>query len=70
MMPNIPNIQQMLGQIKANPMQFLIQRKMNVPQNMMNDPQAIINHLVQTGQVNQNQINSAYQMAQQMGFKR
>lgn len=70
MIPNIPNIQQMLGQIKANPMQFLLQRKMNVPQNMMNDPQAIINHLVQTGQVNQNQINSAYQMAQQMGFKR
>lgn len=70
MVPNIPNIQQMLGQIKANPMQFLLQRKMNVPQNMMNDPQAIINHLVQTGQVNQNQINSAYQMAQQMGFKR
>lgn len=70
MMPNITNIQQMLGQIKANPMQFLLQRKMNVPQNMMNDPQAIINHLVQTGQVNQNQINSAYQMAQQMGFKR
>jgi hypothetical protein len=70
MMPNIQNVQQMLGQIKANPMQFLLQRKMNVPQNMMNDPQAIINHLVQTGQVNQNQINSAYQMAQQMGFKR
>ena len=70
MIPNIQNIQQMLGQIKANPMQFLLQRKMNVPQNMMNDPQAIINHLVQTGQVNQNQINSAYQMAQQMGFKR
>lgn len=70
MMPNIPNIQQMLGQIKSNPMQFLLQRKMNVPQNIMNDPQAIINHLVQTGQVNQNQINSAYQMAQQMGFKK
>lgn len=70
MMPNIQNIQQMLGQIKANPMQFLLQRKMNVPQNMINDPQAIINHLVQTGQVNQNQINSAYQMAQQMGFKK
>ena len=70
MMPNIQNIQQMLGQIKSNPMQFLLQRKVNVPQNMMNNPQAIINHLVQTGQVNQNQINIAYQMAQQMGFKR
>ena len=70
MMPNIQNIQQMLGQIKSNPMQFLLQRKVNVPQNMMNNPQAIINHLVQTGQVNHNQINIAYQMAQQMGFKR
>ena len=62
----IPN--QMLGmlsQLKQNPMQFLMQRRMNLPQGMnMNDPQAIINHLVQTGQVSQDQINQAYQMAQ------
>ena len=62
----IPN--QMLGmlsQLKQNPMQFLMQRRMNLPQGMnMNDPQAILNHLVQTGQVSQDQINQAYQMAQ------
>lgn len=68
MMPNIPNIQQMLGQIKANPMQFLLQRKMNVPQNMMNDPNAIIQHLLQTGQVSQEAYNRAYGMAQQYGM--
>lgn len=59
-----PNMMQMLSQLKQNPMQFLMQRKFNVPQNMANDPNAILNHLLQTGQVNQNQINSAYQMAQ------
>ena len=53
----------MLQQLKANPMQFLLQRKMNIPQGV-NNPQDIINHLLQTGQISQQQINQAYQMAQ------
>lgn len=62
----IPNqIMSMVQQLKANPMQFLAQRRMNLPQDIqMNDPQAILNHLLQTGQVSQQQINAAYQMAQ------
>ena len=63
MMPN--QIMGMLNQLKANPMQFLLQRKLNIPQNInMNDLQAILNHLVKSGQVNQQQINQAYQMMQ------
>ena len=59
----------MLGQLKANPIQFLMQRKLNLPQSInMNDPQAILNHLIQSGQVNQQQINQAYQIMQ--SFKR
>lgn len=59
------NMISMLQQLKANPMQFLMQRRLNLPQGFaMNDPQAILNHLVQTGQVSQQQINNAYQMAQ------
>ena len=54
----------MLQQLKSNPMQFLMQRRFNLPMNIGNDPSAILNHLVQTGQVSQQQINSAYQMAQ------
>ena len=57
----------MLQQLKANPMQFLMQRRMNLPQGMT-DPHAILNHLMQTGQVSQDQVNRAWQMAQQ--FKR
>lgn len=70
MMNNLQGIMQMLPQIKANPMQFLLQRKLNIPQGMTDDPNAILNHLLQTGQISQNQVNGAYQMAQQMGFHR
>lgn len=54
----------MLQQLKSNPLQFLIQRRFNVPANIAGDPSAILNHLMQTGQVNQAQVNNAYQMAQ------
>lgn len=68
MMPNPMmggmNPMQLLAQFKQNPMQFFAQMKLNVPQNLMNDPQAIINHLMQTGQVSQQQVNQAYQALQ------
>ena len=58
----------MLQQLKANPLQFLLQRRMNIPQNIsVNDPNTILNYLLSTGQINQDQINRAYQMAQHMG---
>ncbi len=68
MQPQSSNMMQMLQNLKQNPMQFLIQRKFNVPQNVQNDPNAIIKHLMDTGQVSQQQYNKAMQMAQQ--FKR
>ena len=68
MMPNNPMA--MLQQLKANPIQFLLQRRLNIPPNIGNDPNAILNHLVQSGQVSQQQINSAYQMAQQFNKQR
>lgn len=56
---------QMLPQLKANPLQFILQRKLNVPQNILNDPNAIVNHLLQTRQITQEQVNAAYQQAGQ-----
>lgn len=58
------NFAQTLMQFKQNPMQMLLQRRLNVPQNMMSDPNAIMQHLLQTGQINQHQVNQAYQIAQ------
>lgn len=61
MMPMMNNMMQMLQSLKTNPMQMLMQRRLNVPPNMVNDPNAIVNHLLQTGQISQAQLNAAYQ---------
>jgi hypothetical protein len=58
------NFMQMLQQLRQNPMQMLSQR-FNVPQNIQN-PQDIIQHLLNTGQISQDQVNQAMQMRQQM----
>ena len=57
------NMMQMLQQLKSNPLQFLAQRRVNLPPGMAADPQAIIQHLMSTGQISQDQLNRAYQMA-------
>lgn len=49
----------------GNPMQMLMQR-MNIPQNMANDPNAIIQHLMNSGQMNQNQYNQLKRTAEQI----
>lgn len=49
----------------GNPMQMLMQR-MNIPQGMANDPNAIIKHLMSSGQMNQSQYNKLKQMADQI----
>ena len=61
------NIIGMVSQIKQDPVGFLMKYKFNIPQNVK-DPNGIINYLLSSGQINQQQINNAYQMAQQ--FKR
>lgn len=62
------SIMSMLQQLKSNPT-ALLARRFNLPDGIQNDPQAIVQHLVSSGQVSQAQINRAYQQAQQMGFK-
>ena len=56
----------LLQNIKSNPVQFLLQRRMNIPANIANDPNAILNHLLQTGQISQDQVNRAYQQMGQL----
>ena len=53
------------SQLKQNPIQFLMSRRLNVPMNIANDPQAILNYLMQSGQVSQAQVNAAYQQMSQ-----
>lgn len=65
----MPSLPQMLQQLKANPMQML-GRRFNLPSGITADPNAIIQHLMQTGQVTQQQLNAIYQQAERLGLRR
>lgn len=58
---------QMIQQLKANPIQFLQRAGFNVPSNI-NSPNDIIQHLMNSKQITQQQYERARQMAAQ--FKR
>lgn len=56
------NPMQMLSQLRQNPMQFLQRAGMRIPQNL-NDPNQIIQYLMNSGQVSQQRYEQARQMA-------
>ena len=61
-MNNVNQIMQIYQQFRANPMQMLAKRY-NLPQGMnMNNPGDIIQHLLNTGQINQAQVNQVMGM--------
>lgn len=57
------NIMSLLPLLQNDPYKFLQQRGINIPPNL-NDPNAIIQHLLNTGQVSQDQVNKAMSMRQ------
>ena len=59
-----PNVMTMLQQLKQNPVAML-STKYSVPQDMTN-PNEILQHLLTTGQVSQDQVNKIMQMQQFM----
>lgn len=61
------NPMQMIQQLRANPIQFLQRAGFNVPSNL-NSPNDIIQHLMNSGQISQQNYERARQMAAQ--FKR
>ena len=54
----------MIQQFRQNPMQLLAKR-FNLPANLSSNPQDIIQHLLNTNQISQNQVNQAMQMRKQ-----
>lgn len=58
----------MLNDLKSNPMQFLAQRKFNIPKNLQSDPNSIVQYLLNSGQVSQQQYDRAKAIA--CNFKR
>ena len=64
---NPMQILSMLPQFKNNPMSML--GGLGVPQNISNNPQAIIQSLMNSGRISQEQYNQAMQMAKNMGAR-
>ena len=58
MFDNLQNLVQMKEQLMQNPMAFLAKRNYNIPQGMTN-PNDILQHLLNTGQIRQEQVNAA-----------
>lgn len=58
---------QMLMQLKGNPAAILSQ--FGIPQNIINSPRDILQHMLNKRQISQDQYDKAVKQAQGMGFK-
>ena len=63
------NIFNEFNKFQQNPMQFLTERNVNIPQEYMSNPQSAIQYLMNSGQINQQGINQIIQKARMLGFK-
>ena len=45
------NMQEMLRRLQSDPKEFIQRAGVNVPEEMMNDPKAMVMHLINSGQV-------------------
>ncbi len=50
----------------SNPIQFMAQRKINIPQQYLNDPNGAIQYLMNSGRITQDQYNRAFDPIKQM----
>ena len=58
---------QMFGAFMQNPLQFLLQRKINIPQEYANNPQGAIQYLMSTGKMSQQTFENLRDQASRMG---
>ena len=47
------NLLSQLNQLKNNPVQFLMSRRYNIPDDLSGNPQGIVQHLLNSGQMSQ-----------------
>lgn len=60
---NGPNVMALFTQFMRNPAAAMANSKFNIPKEIQNDPNAIIKHLMSSGQMSQDNYNKARQMA-------
>ena len=60
------NVQTALRRLQDNPKEFLQKFNVNIPDELMGNPQAMVMHLIQTGQVRNPRIEKIMPMIQSM----
>lgn len=65
---NVNNVLSLLNNLTQNPLQALSKNGFNIPQNI-NNPQQIVQHLLNSGQISQQQVNQAMQMKDSPMFR-
>lgn len=63
------SIQNMIGQFQGfmqNPLQFMASKRLNIPANMMNDPNQAIQYMLNNGMISQSQYDWAVRQANQI----
>ena len=63
------SMQGFLGQFNGfmrNPMQFMMQRKLGIPQQYMNNPQQALQYLMNTGRLTQQDYDNLHKTAEQI----
>jgi len=60
---NIASLIQKFQQFITNPLGFLLGMNLNIPQNLGNDPQGMVQHLRNSGQMSPDQFDQLSQMA-------
>ena len=63
------NMELQIQQLKNNPQQFVQQAGWQIPQEIMGNPQAMVMHLIQTGQVGGPAMQRILPMIRQMSVK-
>ena len=64
---NTINDPRLFAMFMQNPIQFLLQRKINIPQEYANDPQGAIQYLMNTGKMSQETFENLRIEAAHMG---
>ena len=63
------NMQEQLRRLQSDPKGFMQQAGVNVPEEILHNPQAMVMHLINTGQVGGPMLQRILPMIRQMGGK-
>ncbi len=64
-----PDFQSQFNIFRQNPIQFLAQRNLNIPEEFQSNPQSAVNYLIQSGRMNSGAMQRVMGTLQRMGFK-